>query len=267
MDYLDILENKSIYIIRETYYRFKNIAMLWSVGKDSTTLLWLIRKAFFGKIPFPVIHIDTSYKFPEMYAFRDEMAAKWGLNLVIAENREKLSLGMGPDKGLKFECCNELKTNALKLIIQERNLQAIFVGIRRDEHGIRAKERYFSARDDQFKWNYETQSAEVWDQYKSIRQEDEHYRIHPLLHFNEVDIWRYIQREGIPVVDLYFSKNGQRFRSIGCVPCCQKVESPAATIDEVIEEVLLSKQSERAGRAQDKEDMYTMQKLRLLGYL
>src|SRR5512136_1096932 len=123
------MESDSIYVIREAYYRYSRLAMLWSMGKDSTALLWMVRKAFFGKIPFPVIHIDTSYKFPEMYAFRDKLAAEWGINLVISKNREKLSSGMGPDKGLKFECCNELKTNALKMTIQERNLKAIFVGI------------------------------------------------------------------------------------------------------------------------------------------
>jgi len=267
MDYLDILENKSIYIIREAYYRFKKIALLWSVGKDSTTLLWLIRKSFFGEIPFPVIHIDTSYKFPEMYVFRDRMAKEWGFNLLVARNNIKLVEGLVPNKGLKLDCCTELKTNALKSILQENGFEALFVGIRRDEHGIRAKERYFSTRDDQFAWNYQTQSAEIWDQYQSFLQEDEHCRIHPLLHFSEVDIWRYIRRENIPVVNLYFSKNGHRYRSIGCAPCCSPIASNATTIDEIIEDVALSTISERAGRAQDKENRNTMQKLRLLGYL
>jgi sulfate adenylyltransferase subunit 2 len=267
MDYLDILENKSVYIIREAYYRFKHIGMLWSVGKDSTTLLWLIRKAFFGNIPFPVIHIDTSYKFPEMYAFRDHLAKKWNIKLLVAKNEMQLQQGMGPQKGLKFECCNELKTNALKQFIAEKGIEALFVGIRRDEHGIRGKERYFSSRNEQFQWDYQSQTAEIWDQYHSVLRDHEHVRLHPLLHFTETDIWRYIKREGIPVVDLYFSREGKRFRSIGCVPCCAPVDSDASTIDEIIHEVSTSTQSERAGRAQDKENMYTMQKLRLLGYL
>lgn len=267
MDYLDILENKSIYIIREAYYKFKNIGMLWSVGKDSTTLLWLIRKAFFGNIPFPVIHIDTSYKFPEMYAFRDHLAKEWNINLIVAQNKTQLQQGMSPEKGLKFECCNELKTNALKQFIKEKGLDALIVGIRRDEHGIRGKERYFSSRNEQFQWECQTQTAEIWDQYQSVIRDHEHVRLHPLLHFTETDIWRYIKREGIPVVDLYFSQEGKRFRSIGCVPCCAPVNSNATTIDEIIEEVSTSTQSERAGRAQDKESMYAMQKLRLLGYL
>ena len=268
MDHLSVLENRSIYIIREAYARFKgSIAMLWSVGKDSTTLLWLCRKAFFGDIPFPVIHIDTSYKFPEMYRFRDEYAKKWGLQLIIGRNEEKIEEGMGPDRNSKVECCTELKTNALKQVIARHNLKALLLGIRRDEHGIRAKERYFSPRDQQFRWNYENQPAELWDQYRSSVEEDNHFRIHPLLHFTELDIWHYIKREGIPVTELYFSKGGKRYRSIGCVPCCSPVDSKASTIDDIIREIETSKTSERAGRAQDKEDAYTMQKLRALGYM
>lgn len=267
MDHLSELENKSIFIIREAYSKFKNVALLWSIGKDSTTLLWLCRKAFYGKLPFPVIHIDTGYKFPEMYQFRDEYAKKWGLDLIIGRNDEKIKAGMGPDKGAKLECCNELKTNALKEIIAKNNLTAILLGIRRDEHGIRAKERYFSPRDDKFKWNYENQPAELWDQYKSTVEEDTHVRIHPLLHMTELDIWLYTRREKIPVSDLYFSREGKRYRSLGCTPCCNPVESTASNIDEVIDEIENTDTSERAGRAQDKEDVYTMQKLRALGYM
>lgn len=267
MDHLSILENKSIFIIREAYYKFKNIAVLWSIGKDSTTLLWLCRKAFFGKIPFPVIHIDTGYKFPEIYRFRDEYAKKWDLNLIIGRNEDAIAKGMGPDKGAKLQCCTELKTDALKQVIAKHHLHAILLGIRRDEHGIRAKERYFSPRDPQFKWDYENQPAELWDQYKSTVEDDTHFRIHPLLHMTELDIWQYTKRENIPVADLYFSKNGERYRSIGCAPCCSPVESTASTIDEIIEEIQNTDTSERAGRAQDKEDAYTMQKLRALGYM
>ena len=267
MDHLSTLENKSIFIIREAYAKFKNIAVLWSIGKDSTTLLWLCRKAFFGIIPFPVIHIDTGYKFPEIYKFRDEYAKKWKLDLIVGRNDEAIANGMGPDKGAKIDCCTQLKTNALKEIIVKNNLQAILLGIRRDEHGIRAKERYFSPRDQQFKWNYENQPAELWDQYKSTVEEDTHFRIHPLLHMTELDIWEYTRRDNIPIVDLYLSKNGKRFRSIGCLPCCSPVESPASSVDEIIDEIKTTDTSERAGRAQDKEDAYTMQKLRALGYM
>ena len=267
MDHLTILENKSIFIIREAYYKFKDIAMLWSVGKDSATLLWMCRKAFFGNIPFPVIHIDTTYKFPEMYRFRDKYVKEWGINLIVGRNEEAIGKGMGPDKGTKLECCNELKTNALKQIITKHNIKALLLGIRRDEHGIRAKERVFSPRDENFKWNYEDQPAELWDQYKSTSAEDNHFRVHPILHMTELDIWNYIKREKIPVTELYFSKNSKRYRSIGCVPCCSPIESNAQSIDEIIHELETTHTSERAGRDQDKEDAYTMQKLRSLGYM
>jgi len=267
MDQLTMLENKSIFIIREAYAKYRNIAMLWSVGKDSTTLLWLCKKAFFGKIPFPVLHIDTSYKFPEMYKFRDEYAKKWGLDLIVGRNAEALDGGMGPGKGSKLDCCNELKTNALKQTIAKYGFKALLLGIRRDEHGIRAKERVFSPRDENFRWNYEDQPAELWDQYKSESEGEDHVRVHPILHMTELDIWKYVKRENLPISELYFSKEGKRFRSIGCAPCCGPVESTASNVDEIIEEISHSTTSERAGRAQDKEDAYTMQKLRALGYM
>ncbi len=267
MDYLDELESRSIYVIREAYHRFDRMAMLWSVGKDSTTLLWLCRKAFFGHMPFPVVHIDTSYKFPEMYAFRDRYAKEWGLDLIVGRNEQALAEGVSCDTSAALECCNRLKTEALKQVLREHGFEAILLGIRRDEHGIRAKERYFSPRNEQFQWDYRNQPAELWDQYKSLTDATEHLRIHPLLHMREIDIWRYIQREGLPVSELYFSKNGKRYRSLGCHTCCTPVDSTASTIEEIIEEVRTSDVSERSGRAQDKEDAYTMQKLRALGYM
>jgi len=135
---LDKLENQSIFIIREAYSEFRNVAMLWSIGKDSTTLLWLVRKAFFGKIPIPVLHIDTTYKFKEIYDFRDKYTKKWSLKLIVAKNEEAIGKEVGPDKG-KFQCCNELKTVALKKAIAKHGFKALYLGIRRDEHGIRAK--------------------------------------------------------------------------------------------------------------------------------
>lgn len=266
MDRLTGLENKSLFIIREAYFKFRRPAILWSMGKDSTTLLWMCRKAFFGKIPFPVVHIDTGYKFPEMYRFRDEMARKWNLELIVARNQEQIDLGMGPNKNAKMDCCNLLKTFPLKMTIAKHGFDAVLVGIRRDEHGIRAKERVFSPRDDSFQWDYENQPAELWDQYKSMEEED-HFRVHALLHMTEGDIWAYIQREGIPVPELYFSREGKRYRSIGCVPCCGPEDSNATTVEEIIRELDENKTPERAGRAQDKEDTYTMQKLRALGYM
>lgn len=267
MDYLEELESRSIFIIREAYHRFKNnTALLWSIGKDSTTLLWITRKAFFGKIPFPVMHIDTSYKFKEIYEFRNKYAKEWGLNLIISRNEEALNLGMSPEKE-KFECCNTLKTEALKDSIREHDLKALLLAIRRDEHGIRAKERVFSPRTIDFKWNYENQPAELWDLYKAEINEGQHFRIHPMLHWTELDIWRYVQKENIPIVDLYFAKKRKRYRSIGCAICCMPVDSDANSIDKIVKELETTKIAERSGRAQDKENAYTMQKLRSLGYM
>jgi sulfate adenylyltransferase subunit 2 len=265
-DHLDALENQSIFIIREAYSQFRNVSMLWSIGKDSTTLLWLVRKAFFGKIPFPVMHIDTTYKFQEIYDFREKYAKEWDLNLIVAKNEEALEKEIGPDKG-KFQCCTELKTNALKKAIDHYKFKALYLGIRRDEHGIRAKERIFSPRDEDFEWDYKNQPPELWDQYKTKATEEEHLRVHPILGWREIDIWEYIQRENIPMVPLYFAKNGKRFRSIGCETCCNPIESNADTIDKIVEELRTSKISERSGRAQDKESDYMMQKLRSLGYM
>ncbi len=266
MDYLDELESKSIYIVREAYKQFKNIAMLWSIGKDSTTLLWLVRKAFYDQIPFPVMHIDTSYKFREIYEYRDRKAKEWGLRLLLARNEEALAAGMSKDKG-HLNCCNELKTVALKQAIAKNKFKALLLGIRRDEHGIRAKERVFSPRDQDFKWDYRNQPPELWDQYKSKQSDEDHIRVHPMLHWTELDIWEYIEREKIPIVSLYFAKDGKRFRSIGCECCCAPVDSAAGDVDAVVEELKTTTTAERSGRAQDKESTYVMQKLRSLGYM
>ena len=265
MNRLDELENQSLFIIREAFYHYKKLALLWSIGKDSTTLLWLCRKAFFGEVPIPLLHIDTGYKFPEMYRFRDEYSKAWGMELLISRNEEAIAGGMGPTK--KLECCTALKTLGLKQAIAQHGFDALLLGIRRDEHGIRAKERYFSPRDEQFKWNYKDQPPELWDQYKSQVEEKTHMRVHPLLHWTELDVWQYIKREQIPVTSLYFAQDGKRYRSIGCTPCCSPVPSEAKTVDDIILELETSNTSERAGRAQDKEDAYTMQKLRALGYM
>jgi sulfate adenylyltransferase subunit 2 len=237
------------------------------VCHNSTTLLHLVRKSFFGEVPMPVIHIDTSFKFPEIYEFRDKYAKEWNLKLIIAKNERALSEGVSPERG-KFECCTKLKTEALKQAIVKYGMKALLLGIRRDEHGIRAKERYFSPRDSSFRWNYQNQPPELWEQYNKIKESDEmHFRIHPLLHWKEIDIWRYIKRENLPIVGLYFSKNGFRYRSIGCKPCCNPIPSNASNVDEIIAELETTKTAERAGRAQDKEQAYIMQKLRTLGYM
>ena len=260
------LENRSIYILREAYAEFKKPAILWSTGKDSTATLWLCKKAFFGKIPFPVIHIDTTYKFRQMYTFRDNLVREWGMNLIVARNNDAIRRRVSPQSG-KFECCTILKTQALKDCLEENMFDAIILAIRRDEHGIRAKERHFSPRDDKFNWDYKDQPLELWDLYQNITQDKSHMRIHPILHWRELDVWEYTKQENLPVNPMYFANNGRRYRSLGCEPCTYPIDSDAGTIDEIVEELKVTKIAERSGRAQDKEKSFTMQKLRVLGYM
>ncbi|KYH39555.1 MAG: sulfate adenylyltransferase [Candidatus Bathyarchaeota archaeon B26-2] len=214
-DHLANLEKRSITIIREAKAQFKKIACLWSMGKDSTAALWLCKKAFFGKIPFPVIHIDTSYQFPEMYEFRERIAKEWNFDLIIAQNKEALNRGMSPEKG-KLACCTQLKTEALKDIIKREGFDALILAIRRDEHGIRAKERYFSPRDEEFRWRYTDQPAEMWDLYVKPSEDFSHMRVHPILHWTELDVWQYVKREKLPVNPLYFAKDGTIVASDAC---------------------------------------------------
>jgi len=266
--YLDELESQSIFIIREAYWKYREkLACLWSIGKDSTTMVHLLRKAFLGKIPVQVIHIDTGLKFKQIYEFRDKYAADWGLNLVVCRNESAIHKDLLHTDS-RFGCCNALKTEALKQLIGKNKYDAVFVGIRRDEHAIRAKERYFSQRDKDFKWNYAEQRLELWGQYYGEdRSDDEHVRIHPMLHWREVDIWRYIRRERLPVVRLYFAVKNSRYRSIGCECCCMSVRSSADSLNKIIRELETTRIAERSGRAQDKEKEYMMQKLRSLGYM
>lgn len=266
MEDLDKLIERSLFIIREAKAQYKNPAMLWSTGKDSTACLDLCRKAFFGKVPFPVIHLDTGCKFPEIYKFRDKLAKDWDLNLVIAKNEAAIAAGVSPQKD-RFECCTKLKTEVLKKVIEDNKFDAIIVSIRRDEHGIRAKERVVSPRDKEFRWDFKNQPAEMWDFFSSVSKEASHVRVHPILHWTELDVWRYVQRENLPVNPLYFAKNGKRYRSLGCMPCTTTVDSNADTIDKIVEELKVTDVAERSGRAQDKEKAYMMQKLRSLGYM
>jgi len=263
---LKSLENESIYVLREAYRKFPKLALLWSMGKDSTVMLWLARKAFFGRVPFPVVHIDTSYKFPEMVKYRDEKAKEWGLDFQLGRNAVALESGMGPGKG-RMECCTALKTEGLKKYLAEKDYRAVFVAIRRDEEGSRGKERVFSPRNVQAKWDYREQPPEIWNHYQADSEPGAHMRIHPILHWSELDMWLYIQRENIPVLDLYFSKNGKRYRSVGCAPCTGSTPSEARTVQEIIDELRVTKVSERAGRAQDHVSRYAMQKLREEGYM
>jgi sulfate adenylyltransferase subunit 2 len=237
------------------------------MGKDSTALVHMARKAFLGDVPIAVLHIDTTFKFKEIYRYRDKYAKKWRLRLLIVNNKDAIRDGMSPGRG-RFNCCNMLKTEALKQAIARYGFKGLLVAIRRDEHAIRAKERYFSVRDKEFGWDYQNQPLEMWMEYfKTAAESGDHLRIHPLLHWREVDIWRYIKRESLPVVGLYFARHNKRYRSIGCECCCQAVVSNANTIDKIIAEICETNVSERAGRAQDKEKEYMMQKLRSLGYM
>lgn len=265
MSQLDELEDRSMYILREAYKNFENLCMLWSMGKDSTVLLWLVRKAFFGHCPIPLVHIDTSYKIPEMIEYRDRTAREWGLNLVVGQNSAALADGMHPTRGT-FTCCSALKTEALRQVLAERGYTGVIVGVRSDEEGTRAKERYFSPRDSNNDWDFKDQPPELWDQFKTRFEPGTHLRIHPLLDWSEINIWEYIEREAIPVIPLYFEQgNGQRYRSLGCAPCTAPIASRAGSVGEIIAELRASRVAERSGRAQDAER--GMERLRKDGYM
>lgn len=332
MGYIDDFEFKSVYIIREANAQLRkgkdsdyaNIGVLCSFGKDSTTMLHLIRKAFLGKIPFDVIHIDTGVKLPEIYKFREMLQKKWGFNLVIAKNEEGIR-NTSPEKDV-LECCTQRKTRALQMIIEEKGYDGIMAGIRRDEHAMRNIERYFSPRDRNFGYHFvrpktkeelETRvcpkcnkrfnvfekidkdtvvpyvdfevvcpfcghvfSTQIDDaEFESLQDIEiggiyaadfgpnvHHIRIHPMLHWTEQDVWKYIKQENLPVNPLYFSNNGKRYRSLGCAPCTSPIKSNAKTIDDIIKELEVKDYAERSGRAQDKEDEEAMRKLRSLGY-
>jgi len=265
--HLDDLENQSIFIFREAYHAFTNIAMPWSMGKDSNVLVWLARKAFFGRVPFPVLHIDTTYEFPEMLEFREWAKKHHNLNLIVKINTEARLRGIGYETHDPVTVTHELKTVALQQALAEYKWDALITGIRRDEDPTRAKERYFSPRNAQFEWDYKDQPPEFWSQFVTTAAKGEHVRIQPLLDWTEVDIWRYIQRENIPIPRMYFARNGKRFRSLGCRPITHPVESAASTIDEIIAELEETKTTERAGRAQDHYERNAMQKLRAKGFL
>ena len=270
MDNLSKLENQSIYIMREAFNKFDHLAMLWSIGKDSTVLLWLARKAFCGHVPFPLVHVDTTYKIPSMIEYRDRLCREWKLDLVVSKNDEVLDSGMTYPNGkrTRVECCSTLKKDALRAVLDKHHFTGVIVGVRRDEEPTRAKERYFSPRDKNMEWNVEDQPPELWDQFKTDFEEGTHIRIHPLLHWTELNVWEYIERENIPVIPLYFANDqGQRYRSLGCAPCTAPIKSDARTVRDIIEELRNTKTSERAGRAQDKESEDAFEKLRRDGYM
>ncbi len=294
MNHLEQLEHRSVHILREAYAAFKNLCMLWSIGKDSTVLLWLARKAFFGHVPLPLVHIDTSFKIPEMIAYRDRLAADWNLNLIYGQNVEALAEKRTfPDGAVdRLTCCSYLKTEALKKTLsgewprfrfnhatrtyeQDRNTEpftGVIVGARADEEGSRSKERYFSPRNAQSTWDIAEQPPEFWNQYKTDFAPGTHVRIHPLLDWTELNIWEYIEAERIPVVDLYFdtTHTGTRYRSLGCGPCTKPVDSTAQTVADIVLELKTGKFSniaERSGRAQDAADGGGLETLRRDGYM
>jgi sulfate adenylyltransferase subunit 2 len=293
MTHLDRLESLSVHILRESYREFKSLVMLWSIGKDSTVLLWLARKAFFGHVPFPLLHIDTHYKIPQMIEYRDRLAAEWHLNMIVGQNTEALAAKRTYPDGAcsRIDCCRALKSEALKHTlsgewprrrfdhtaghyVQDTNREAytgVIVGVRADEEGSRSKERYFSPRDKQSDWDVGDQPPELWNQFKTDFAPGTHIRVHPLLDWTELDIWEYIHRESIPVVPLYFDNGtGHRYRSLGCAPCTKTVISTAKNIPEIIAELKTGKfanVAERAGREQDKEDGGGLETLRREGYM
>ena len=264
--YLSALEDQSLYILREAFNRIDKLAMLWSIGKDSNVMLWLARKAFFGHVPFPLLHVDTSYKMPEMIAFRDRIAREWNLELIVGGNQAALDAGMDYTRG-RFECCSALKTEALKAVIARHGFTGVIAGIRRDEDGTRAKERVFSPRGADNTWDVRDQPPEFWDQFNTDFPPGTSLRIHPLLHWTELDVWRYIKREGIPLVSLYFARDGRRYRSLGCGPCTRPVISEARTVDQIIAELEQTRLAERAGRAQDQVSEDAFERLRADGYM
>lgn len=265
-DHLTQLEDASVFLIREAYANCKNLAMLWSMGKDSTVMMHLVRKAFVGRCPIPIIHIDTSYKIPEMIAWRDDFVQRHQLQLIVGQNEEALANGMGPQEG-RLHCCDALKTQALLQVLEQRDIDGILLGVRRDEEGSRSKERLVSPRWRSGEWNYRDQPAEVWNYYNFHLRGDVNFRIHPLLQWSEQNIWEYILREQIPVIPLYFAKNGKRYRSLGCAPCTAQIASEASSVEDIIAELKAINLTERAGRAQDLADEYAMQKLRKTGYM
>jgi len=293
MDHLDELECTSVHILREAYVGFKRLGMLWSIGKDSTVLLWLARKAFFGHVPFPLIHIDTSFKIPEMIAYRDRLAAEWNLTLIYGQNEAALAAGRTFPHGAvdRITCCRLLKTEALKRTLSGEGVRyrfnhgtgtydpdqntepftGVIVGVRADEEGSRSKERYFSPRSSDSTWDVGDQPPELWNQYKTEFAPGTHVRIHPLLDWTELNIWEYIERERIPTVSLYYDRgDGTRYRSLGCGPCTKAVESDARTVAEIVRELATGKFAriaERAGRAQDKDDGGGLESLRRQGYM
>jgi sulfate adenylyltransferase subunit 2 len=264
MTHLDHLESQSVYILREAFNRIDKMVMLWSLGKDSNVMIWLAKKAFFGYVPFPVMHVDTGKKFREMYEFRERYSAEWNLNLLVetCPPYEETDPTLPPNAR-----SGQRKTLGLRNAIAKHGFNGIVAGIRRDEEATRAKERVFSPRGETGQWDFKDQPPEFWDQFNTDLPPGTHLRIHPLLHWTEIDIWNYTKREGIPCVPLYFSKDGKRYRSLGDQDITNPIESKAATLDEIIAELMATNAPERTGRAMDRETEDAFERLRAEGYM
>ncbi len=264
MDHLDHLESESIFILREAFAAFKKPAMLWSLGKDSNVMIWLARKAFLGRVPFPVCHLDTGKEFPETYAFRDRYVPEWGLELIADACPPIEAIDPTLPPASRFAA---RKSAGLKALLTDYGFDGIIAGIRRDEQATRAKERVFSPRALDGQWDIRNQPPEFFDHYNTDFPPGTHVRVHPLLHWTEIDIWRYIQREGIPVVPLYFARDGKRFRSLGEEGITFPIDSHADSIDAIIEELSATRTAERSGRAMDHEAEDAFERLRTHGYM
>ncbi len=296
LTHLQRLEAESIHIFRETVAETENPVMLYSIGKDSSVLLHLALKAFApGKLPFPLLHVDTTWKFREMIAFRDQRAQELGLDLLVHTNPDGLARGVGPISHGSEVHTDVMKTQALRQALDHHKFDAAFGGARRDEEASRAKERIVSLRTAQHRWDPKRQRAEPWHLYNMRKKRGESLRVFPLSNWTELDIWLYIEQENIPIVPLYFAKerpvverDGQllmvdderlplnpgetpqmrqvRFRTLGCYPLTGAVESPAATLPEIIGETLAARTSERQGRVIDKDGAGAMERKKQEGY-
>ncbi|NIC04168.1 sulfate adenylyltransferase subunit CysD [Billgrantia bachuensis] len=294
--HLKQLEAESIHIIREVAAEFRNPVMLYSIGKDSSVMLHLARKAFFpGPPPFPLMHINTTWKFREMIAFRDRMAAEVGMELLVHTNEEGRAAGINPFDHGSSGYTDVMKTQALKQALDKYGFDAAFGGARRDEEASRAKERVFSFRDKFHRWDPKSQRPELWNLYNARVNKGESIRAFPLSNWTELDIWQYIYLEQIPIVPLYYAaprpvveRDGMlvmvdderlplapgevpeekwvRFRTLGCYPLTGAVESKADTLPEIIQEMLLTRTSERSGRAIDHDQAGSMEKKKREGY-
>jgi sulfate adenylyltransferase subunit 2 len=295
LSHLRSLEAESIYILREAVAEFSHPAMLYSIGKDSSVMLRLAQKAFSpGKLPFPLLHIDTSYKFPEMIHFRDSYAREIGADLIVHRNEKALVNGANPFSLGTQKCCGLLKTKSLLDALAAGGFNAAFGGARRDEEKSRAKERIYSFRDVHGQWDPKNQRPELWNLFNSRIDKNESIRVFPLSNWTELDVWLYIHVENIPIVPLYFARQRQavmrngslilihssdelrlgekpqlvkcRMRSLGCVPCTGAIRSEADTLPKIIAEMLSFRRSERENRAIDHDEEGSMELKKREGY-